>query len=226
MAGGALGALRAVVRGGQRRQRSSASWLKRQAADPVVAEARRRGLRSRAALKLEEMDRALALFRPGQVVVDLGASPGSWAQVAAGRIGGAGRIIAADLLPIEPLDGVAVLQMDVAAPDAVGRIVRSLGGGGAHVVLNDMAPNTSGVAAVDHLRSVALCEVGLEIATAVLLPGGTLLSKVFMGGHEQALRASMLLRFDKVRMLKPASSRKESREVYVAALGFKPSELI
>lgn len=203
------------------RQRSSASWLKRQAADPAVAEARRRGLRSRAALKLEEMDRSLKLFQNGMVVVDLGASPGSWSQVAAARVGRRGQVVAADLLPIEPLDGVAVLQMDVSAADAVSRIAEAVGGAGAHIVLNDMAPNTSGVAAADHLRSVGLCEVGLHVAMAVLRPGGSLLQKVFMGGGEIGLRQLLKLHFEHVRTLKPESSRKDSREVYIAATGFK-----
>lgn len=155
-------------------------------------------------------------------VVDLGASPGSWSQVAAARIGRRGKIVAADLLSIEPLEGVIALQMDVCAAGATERIRNCLGSMGAHVVLNDMAPNTSGVAAVDHLRSLMLCEVGLDIAKGVLLPGGTLLSKVFMGGQEADFRRNLKLHFGQVCMLKPASSRKESREIYIAGINFLP----
>jgi 23S rRNA (uridine2552-2'-O)-methyltransferase len=207
-----------------RRLRSSAAWLRRQADDPFVAEAKRRGLRSRAALKLEEIDAKLKLLRPGRIVVDLGASPGSWSQVASARVGPTGRVVAADILEIEPLDGVSMLQLDLRSDDATGRIRALLEQRRAHVMLNDMAPNTSGIAVVDHLRSIALCEVGLAIAHAVLLPGGALLSKVFMGGGELELRASLQRSFERVRVIKPRSSRQESRELYIAALGFKPCE--
>mmetsp|Transcript_2166 Transcript_2166/g.5824 ORF Transcript_2166/g.5824 Transcript_2166/m.5824 type:complete len:189 (+) Transcript_2166:92-658(+) len=160
---------------------SSKDWLRRQAADPAVIEARKRGLRSRAALKLEEMDRELRLFQPHMTVVDLGASPGSWCQMAVTRIGLGGRVVAADLLPIEPLDCVTVLKMDLTAADAIERIRAALGpGSAADVVLNDMAPNTSGISSLDHWKSIALCEVGLDVALAVLLPGGSLISKVHL----------------------------------------------
>jgi 23S rRNA (uridine2552-2'-O)-methyltransferase len=207
-----------------RRAGSSAAWLNRQASDPFVAEAKRRGLRSRAALKLEEIDRKLRLFRPGMVVVDLGASPGSWSQIAAGLVGARGRIIAADLLPIAPLPLVTALQMDLTAAGAIERIRLSLPGDlRADVVMNDMAPNTTGQSAVDCARSVALCEIGLDVASAVLCRGGALLSKVFMGGGEVELRARLARCFERVLVLKPQSSRKESREVYIAALGFRPT---
>jgi 23S rRNA (uridine2552-2'-O)-methyltransferase len=207
-----------------RRASSSAAWLKRQSTDPFVAEAKRRGLRSRAALKLEEMDRKLRLFQPGMVVVDLGASPGSWSQVAAGRVGPSGRIVAADVLPIAPLPLVTALLMDLMAPGAIERICSSLPSDRrADVVLNDMAPNTTGQSAVDCARSVALCEIGLDVASAVLCRGGALLSKVFMGGGEVELRARLARSFERVLVLKPQSSRKESREVYIAALGFRPA---
>lgn len=206
-----------------RRARSSAAWLSRQASDPFVAEAKRRGLRSRAALKLEEIDRKLRLFRPGMVVVDLGASPGSWSQIAAGLVGARGHIIAADLLPIAPLPLVTALQLDLTAPGAIERICSSVPGRRADVVMNDMAPNTTGQSAVDCARSVALCDIGFAVASAVLCRGGALLSKVFMGGGEVELRARLARSFERVLVLKPQSSRKESREVYIAALGFRPA---
>lgn len=211
------------VRTARKRRPSSARWLERQLNDPYVAEARRQGWRSRAAFKLIEIADRLHLLRPGQRVVDLGAAPGGWSQVAAMRVRaaeGEGRVVAIDLLPVEPIAGVETVELDfldMAAPDRL----RALLGGPADMVMSDMAPNTTGHRQTDHLRIVALVEAALDFARQVLAPGGTFLAKVWAGGTEGALLEAMKRDFAAVRHVKPKASRAGSAEVYVVATGFR-----
>ncbi len=200
------------------RKQSSRFWLQRQDKDPYVQQARQAGYRARSAFKLKELDEKLKLVKPGDVVVDLGAAPGAWCQVAAEK--GAARIIALDLLAIEPLENVEVLQMDFMEDDAP-ETLKTLLDGNADCVLSDMAPNTTGHKGTDHLRIMALVEAAYDFACAVLKPGGHFVAKVFEGGTEKTLLDQMKADFKTVRHVKPPSSRKESAEIYVAATGFK-----
>jgi 23S rRNA (uridine2552-2'-O)-methyltransferase len=217
------------VRGGGSRSASSTRWLTRQLNDPYVAEAQRQGYRSRAAFKLIELDQRFHLLRPGLRVVDLGAAPGGWTQVAiaATQAGGGkgravGRVVALDLLEMAPLAGAEILRLDfldAAAPDAL----KAALGGPADVVLSDMAAPATGHAKTDHLRIVALAEAALEFAETVLAPGGAFVVKVFQGGAEGALLQRLRRRFAGVRHAKPPASRAESAETYVVATGFRES---
>ena len=200
---------------------ASQRWLARQLNDPYVAAAKAQGWRSRAAFKLIELDDRLHLLRPGARVLDLGAAPGGWSQVAVQR--GAGRVVGVDVLPIAPLAGATFLQADIADPELPPRLVALLGGK-ADLVLSDMAPNTTGHAATDHVRIVALAELALAVATDMLAPGGAFVAKVFQGGAEQAMLILMKQNFKNVRHAKPPASRKESSELYVVATGFRGPE--
>lgn len=206
------------------RKPSSTRWLARQHADPYVAAARREGYRSRAAYKLIEIDERFALVRPGAVVVDLGAAPGGWSQVAAALAGareGPGRVIAVDLSPVEPIPGVEVLELDMRAEGADTAIIDALGGDRADVVLSDMAAPATGHARTDHLRTMALAEAALDLAERVLKPGGTFLAKVLQGGAVQELLQRLKRDFADVRHVKPGASRADSAELYVLARGFR-----
>lgn len=206
------------------RKLSSTRWLQRQLNDPYVEEAKRQGYRSRAAFKLIEIDDKHRLLKPGQTVIDLGAAPGGWSQVAAARVraaGGEGRVIAADLNDIEPIPGVAFLRLDVSDPDAGATIREALGGGRAGIVLSDMAAPATGHRQTDHLRVVALAEAALDIAEDVLEPGGAYLAKVLQGGASHDLLARLRRGFAKVAHVKPKASRADSAEVYVLATGFR-----
>lgn len=208
------------------RKIASTRWLSRQLNDPYVKEAKRRGYRSRAAFKLIEMDDKYRFLKPGMIVLDLGAVPGGWSQIAAERVGsveGRGQVVAVDLSPIEPLPGVDVLAQDVSAEDAPTAIREKLKGGRTDVVLSDMAAPATGHRATDHLRVVALVEAALDLAEGVLKPGGTFLAKVFQGGAGGELVARLKRSFAKVHHVKPKASRKESPEVYVLATGFRRS---
>ena len=211
------------------RKISSARWLQRQLNDPYVAEAKLRGYRSRAAFKLIEIDDKLQLLKPGARVVDLGAAPGGWSQVAAERIragqerGGqerGGQVIALDLTPIEPLPGVEALVGDFHEEETLGRLRGALGGP-VDLVLSDMAAAATGHGQTDHLRIMALAEEALEFAEAVLKPGGGFLAKVLQGGSEKTLLDRLKRNFAKVRHIKPPASRKDSAELYVVATGFR-----
>ena len=206
------------LRNAGKRTTASQLWLQRQLNDPYVAAAQAQGWRSRAAFKLIELDEKFALLKPGLRVVDLGAAPGGWSQVAVRR--GAGKVLALDLLPMDPVPGVAFLQGDFNDPDMPERLTALLGGK-ADLVLSDMAPNTTGHAATDHLRIIALAEMALDFATTVLAPGGGFIAKVFQGGTEKQMLAPMKRLFASVRHAKPPASRKESSELYVVALGFR-----
>ena len=192
-------------------------WLSRQLNDPYVLAARKQGWRSRAAFKLIELDDRFSLLRPGLRVVDLGAAPGGWTQVAVRR--GASLVIGLDLLPVEPIAGATAIQGDLADPDLPGRL-RALAAGPVDLVLSDMAPNTTGHASTDHLRIVALAELAFDFALHVLAERGGFVAKVFQGGSEKQMLAPMKQVFDSVRHAKPPASRKESSELYVVASGF------
>ena len=209
--------------GAAKRSASSRRWLERQLNDPYVAEARQAGLRSRAAFKLMQLDQRFRLLRPGQRVLDLGAAPGGWTQVAATKVRPAatgGAVIAVDRAAMEPLPGASVLTMDLQDADAPERLRAALGGP-ADVVLSDMAPSSTGHAATDHLRVTALAEAAYAVAVAVLAPDGAFVCKLFQGGAEKALLDRLKRDFARVRHAKPAASRAESSEVYLVATGFR-----
>ena len=211
------------VKTAKQRSPSSAAWLARQLNDPYVAEAKRLGYRSRAAFKLIELDERFHLLKRGTRIVDLGAAPGGWTQIAAQRIGaeeGRGKLVAADILPIEAVPGATVLQQDFLDEKAPAQIIAALGGP-ADLVLSDMAAPTTGHAATDHLRIIALAEAAYEFAKEVLAPGGAFVAKVFQGGAEGDLLTSLKRDFSTVRHAKPPASRAESAEVYVVAQGFR-----
>ena len=206
------------VRTAAGRSTASQRWLARQLNDPYVAAARAQGWRSRAAFKLIELDERFHLLRPGMRVLDLGAAPGGWTQVAVQR--GAGQVVGVDLLPIDPVQGATLLQGDINDP-ALPAQLQALLGGPADLVLSDMAPNTTGHGATDHLRIVAIAELALAVAEDMLAPGGAFVAKVFQGGAEREMLAKMKLAFANVRHAKPPASRKESSELYVVATGFR-----
>ena len=214
--------LTVTVRTARRRDAASTRWLERQLNDPYVQAAKAQGFRSRAAFKLAELDDRFGLIRRGARVLDLGAAPGGWTQVAVARAGRSGRVVGVDILPAEPVAGATMLQGDLTDPAVAARAVAALGGP-ADLVLSDMAPNTVGHAATDHLRIMALAEVAADVALAVLAPGGGFVCKVFQGGSEKALLATLKRHFREVRHAKPPASRKDSAETYVVARGFRPA---
>lgn len=204
---------------------SSQRWLERQLNDPYVAAAKREGYRSRAAYKLIEIDQKYGILKPGHRVVDLGAAPGGWSQVAAARVrsaeNGPGQVVAIDILPFEPLAGVEITQLDFLEPQAEAWLKGKLRGGAADVVLSDMAAPTVGHTKTDHLRIMMLAEAAAHFACDVLAPGGSYLCKVFQGGTERDLLDLLKRRFATVRHVKPPASRAESAELYVLATGFR-----
>jgi 23S rRNA (uridine2552-2'-O)-methyltransferase len=215
--------LKTRVKTARKRSLSSTLWLERQLNDPYVAKARLEGYRSRAAYKLMEIDDKYRLFKPGGRIVDLGAAPGGWAQVAAERVKareGRGRVIGIDLLPIEPIAGVEFRVMDFHDPAAPG-LLREWLAGPADGVMSDMAANATGHRKTDHLRIIGLAELAAEFACQVLAPGGFFLAKVFQGGSEGELLQRLKRDFSAVRHLKPKASRADSAEMYVLATGFR-----
>jgi len=215
--------LKVRVKSGKGRSLSSKLWLERQLNDPYVARARREGFRGRAAYKLIEIDDKHHLFKKGARVVDLGAAPGGWSQVAARRAGaaeGRGRVVAIDLLAMAPVPGVELIELDFLDPRAPEAIKARLGGP-ADVVLSDMAANATGHRRTDHVRIMALAEAAAELAREVLSPGGAFLCKVLQGGTEATLLASLKRDFTNVRHVKPAASRADSAELYLLATGFR-----
>ena len=205
-----------------RKSASSRRWLTRQLNDPYVARAKREGFRSRAAYKLMEIDDKARFLKKGARVIDLGAAPGGWSQVAAKRVGapGEGRVVAIDVLPMEPVAGVDFAQLDFLDPSAPDQINAMLGGA-ADVVLSDMAANATGHAKTDHLKIMALVEAAADFAREVLAPGGTFLAKVLQGGTEASLLAALKRDFAQVRHVKPPASRADSAELYLLATGFR-----
>ena len=223
MAKDTTGRLHVTVKTGGKRKLSSKLWLERQLNDPYVAQAKRDGFRSRAAYKLQEMDDKHRFLKRGQVVVDLGAAPGGWSQIAAKRVGsleGKGKVIGIDLLEMQELPGVTFAQMDF-LDDSVPDKLRAMIGGGADVVMSDMAANTTGHRKTDQLRIIGLVESAAAFACEILNPGGTFLAKVFQGGADADLLAQLKRDFTSVKHVKPAASRQDSSERYVMALGFR-----
>jgi 23S rRNA (uridine2552-2'-O)-methyltransferase len=223
MAKDSTGRLHVTIKSKGRRKLSSKLWLERQLNDPYVAQARREGYRSRAAYKLIEIDDKHHLLKPGMIVVDLGAAPGGWSQVAARRVdawSGKGRLIAIDLLEMTQIPGVSFAQLDFLDPDAPEKLLAMIGGR-VDVVLSDMAANTTGHRKTDQLRIVGLVEAAAAFAADVLAPGGTLLAKVFQSGADAELLAQLKRDFASVKHVKPAASRQDSSERYVLARGFR-----
>ncbi len=214
--------LKVRVRGGKVRSQSSKLWLERQLNDPYVARAKREGMRSRAAYKLMEIDDKARFLKKGARVIDLGAAPGGWSQIAAQRVGAPqqGRVIGIDILPVQPVSGVDFVTLDFldrAAPDTLKKMI----GGPTNVVLSDMAANATGHARTDHLKIMALVEAAAEFAREVLAPGGTFLAKVLQGGTEAAVLASLKRDYKSVKHIKPPASRADSAELYLLATGFR-----
>ncbi len=201
------------------RSAQSTRWLERQLNDPYVRRAKAEGYRSRAAYKLLELDERFGLLRGAKRVVDLGIAPGGWSQVVRKKIPGAA-IVGIDLLPVDPIDGVTILQMDFLDDAAPGMLTEALGGG-AQLVLSDMAANTVGHQQTDHLRTMALVEAGAAFAYEILEPGGAFVAKVLAGGADNQLVAELKRNFATVKHAKPPASRKDSSEWYVIAQGFK-----
>lgn len=219
--------LKVRVRTAKKRTVASARWLERQLNDPYVQRAKKQGWRSRAAFKLIELDDRFKFLAPGRIVVDLGAAPGGWSQVAAQRVKsgeGRGRVLAIDLLEIAAIPGVEILQADFLAQDAPDRLLASLNGTKADVVLSDMAASATGHRRTDHWKIMALAETAAEFARDVLAPEGTFVAKVLQGGSETDLLNNLKRDFASVRHVKPPASRADSAELYVVALGFRGGE--
>jgi 23S rRNA (uridine2552-2'-O)-methyltransferase len=211
------------VKTAARRTASSTQWLERQLNDPYVSEAKRLGYRSRAAFKLIQLDDRFRFLKPGARVVDLGAAPGGWTQVAAARVkaaDGRGKVVGIDYLPMDPVPGAVLVLGDFLAEDAPERLREALGGP-ADVVLSDMAAPATGHATTDHLRIMALAEAAYAFAREVLAPRGTFIAKVLQGGSERTLLEALKRDFAGVRHVKPPASRADSAEVYVVAHGFR-----
>jgi 23S rRNA (uridine2552-2'-O)-methyltransferase len=205
------------VKTARKRSPASAEWLRRQLNDPYVTAAKQQGWRSRAAFKLLELDDRFHIIRRDARVLDLGAAPGGWTQVAIRR--GARLVVGADVLPIDPILGATLIVGDFNDPDMPERLATALGGK-ADLVLSDMAPNTTGHAGTDHLRIMALAELAAAFAREVLAPDGAFVAKVFQGGSERVMLEALKRDFVSVRHAKPPASRKESSELYVVAIGF------
>lgn len=221
LAGGRL--LKTRVKTARKRPLASTLWLERQLNDPYVARAKAEGYRSRSAYKLIEIDARYHILKRGQTIVDFGAAPGGWSQVAAAKTvaaGGKGKVFGIDLLPIAPLPGVEFRLLDFLDPEAP-QILKEWVGGPADVVLSDMAANATGHRKTDHLRIMGLVERAADFACAVLGEGGTFLAKVLQGGTETQLLAELKRQFAEVRHVKPKASRAESSELYVLATGFR-----
>jgi 23S rRNA (uridine2552-2'-O)-methyltransferase len=206
------------VKTAKKRSPASAEWLRRQLNDPYVTAAKQQGWRSRAAFKLLELDDKFHIIGRGCRVLDLGAAPGGWSQVAVRRE--AGLVIGLDLLPVDPIPGATLVQGDFNDPAMPERLAAALEGK-ADLVLSDMAPNTTGHASTDHVRIMALAELAAAFAVEVLAPEGIFVAKVFQGGSERAMLEALKRDFTSVRHAKPPASRKESSELYVVAMGFR-----
>lgn len=215
-------ALKVRVKRGKGRSVSSKRWLQRQLNDPYVARAKREGYRSRSAFKLSEIDDKARFLKKGARVLDLGAAPGGWSQVAAKRVGAPqdGRVVAIDILPMDAVPGVNFAQLDFLDPSAPDKLKAMLGGP-ADVVLSDMAANATGHARTDHLKIMALVEAAADFAREVLAPGGTFLAKVLQGGTEASLLITLKRDFTSVKHVKPPASRADSAELYLLASGFR-----
>lgn len=200
--------------------KSSRRWLQEHNRDTFVNQARSRQLRSRAVFKLEELDQRHGLFRQGQVVVDLGAAPGSWSDYASKKVGPRGKVIAIDLLEMQPLENVTFLQGDMTDAQLLQECMPELNKSGADLVISDMSPNLSGIAATDQANSLSLAETACHLACSILKDKGHLLVKLFQGSDSDAFRKELMKRFQKVTICKPRASRANSSEVYILAKGF------
>lgn len=223
--GGANRSLGVRVRTAKGRKLSSTRWLERQLNDPYVQAAQRDGYQSRAAYKLLEIDEKHRLLKKGSVVIDLGAAPGGWTQVAVTKVGAdreEGRVVALDILDMDPVPGAIMLKADFMEDAALESLHKALGDRKADLVLSDMAAASTGHKQTDHLRIMGLCEAALEFAEGVLVPDGAFLAKVLQGGTENALLAQLKRSFKSVKHVKPAASRADSSELYVLAQGFRP----
>ena len=203
------------------RTKSSRRWLKEHFDDEYVLRAQREGYRSRAVYKLEELDRKYRILKPGMTVVDLGAAPGGWSQYARARVGSKGRVIALDILPMDPVDGVEFVQGDFREDAVLAQLLQLLGGQTADLVISDLAPNISGMQAVDQPRAMYLVELVADFAGQILHPGGSLLTKIFQGEGFDALVRELRPQYEKLVVRKPRASRPRSREVYLLATGRK-----
>ncbi len=203
------------------RSKTSKAWMREHVNDPYVQKAKADGYRSRAAYKLLELDKRDRLFAPGQLVVDLGAAPGSWAQVAAAKLGAKGRVVAVDLLPLAPLPGVHFIQGDFREQEVLDALLAALGGSKADLVICDLAPNISGIGVSDQARAMYLAELALEFSRKCLKPGGSMLVKVFQGAGFTEFLADMRKAFEKVASRKPEASRGRSSELYLLGKGLK-----
>ena len=204
-----------------RRSKSSGRWLKEHFADRFVQRAQREGWRSRAVFKLEEIDRREKLLKPGQTCLDLGAAPGAWSQYARRRVGGGGRVIATDILPMAELAGVEFVQGDLREEGVLEELLRRLPGRQVDVVLSDMAPDLSGIDVIDQPRSLYLAQLALDLSVRILKPGGTALIKVFQGAGLSELVECARKGFARVKFLKPPASRSRSPEMYLLAMQFR-----
>ena len=200
--------------------KSNKSWLQAHRRDQFVKRARDSRYRSRAVYKLQEIDQRDHLLKPGQTVVDLGAAPGGWSQYAAERMGGTGKVIAVDILAMEPVNDVVFIQGDFSGENTVNACLAALGGGRADLVICDMAPNLTGIRSTDQARSLGLAELALDFARPVLRPGGDLLVKLFQGEGIDAFKRELRTHFQKVMVRKPQASRSSSREFYILARGY------
>lgn len=210
----------------KKKHRSKRAWIQRHVGDPFVQAASRQGYRARSAFKLTEIDDKDRLLRPGMTVIDLGAAPGSWTQVVRQRLTGAdgrlhGRIIALDMLPLDPLPDVVFIQGDFREQETTDRLALALGGAKADLILSDLSPNLSGIAAADAARGLHLLELALEFSQHALKPGGALLVKAFQGSGYSQFVAALKRYFASVATRKPAASRAESAETYLLARGYK-----
>ncbi|MFA5631050.1 MAG: 23S rRNA (uridine(2552)-2'-O)-methyltransferase RlmE [Porticoccaceae bacterium] len=203
------------------RSKSSGRWLREHEKDPYVQRSRAEGYRSRASYKLIELDKKDRLFRPGMTVLDLGAAPGGWTQVAAEKVGDKGRVIASDILPMDAVAGVDFVLGDFTEESVFQEILDVLGDGQADLVISDMAPNMSGMKAVDQPRAMYLVELAADMAAQILKPGGVFVAKVFQGEGFDAFLVDLKRAYRSVAIRKPDASRARSREIYVVAKGFK-----
>jgi 23S rRNA (uridine2552-2'-O)-methyltransferase len=204
-----------------RRSKSSERWLREHFSDPFVKRAQAKGWRSRAVFKLEQIDQRERLLKPGMAVLDLGAAPGAWSQYVRRQVGPSGRVVATDLLPMEPLEGVEFLQGDFREDAVVEQLKDTLGVAGVDLLLSDMAPNLSGMDVIDAPRGMYLAELALDMGREVLKPGGDALIKLLQGAGFQELVALARSRFARVRCLKPEASRSRSSETYLLASGMR-----
>jgi len=203
------------------RTKSSASWMSRHLSDPYVKQAQKEGYRSRSAYKLIELNEKDKLIRPGMRILDLGSAPGGWSQVAGKLVGSKGRVLATDILPMDGLANVDFIQGDFTNDNIVEQLLGWLGGGRFDLIISDIAPNITGISSADQASSIHFLELALDTVCKALKPGATFVAKMFQGAGSDQYLKELRSHFDKVSIRKPAASRKESREVYLVAKGFK-----